>query len=981
MGSRLTGLLAALALAGFGGSGLAAQTGTVTGLVRDAVNLQPLAGAQLTVEGTGVGGLVNNVGRFLLLNVPAGEQTVTATLIGYGSVTQSVTVAAGGTATLDFTLREQALSLEGVIVTGTAGTARRREIGNQISQVSAADIEVAAVTDIGDILQGRATGVQINDFGGQVGAGSQIRLRGNSSMSAGNNPLIYIDGVRMESNPVTVDGEAGASPSALDMINPNDIERIEIVKGPAATTLYGTEASGGVIQVFTKRGNAGAPAWTLDVDQGLRQMGHQGGSLNGEDINPTGFYLNDCTVRREYDNTAMQFVTIPLADPGAEVGCPSSGSWFQAGHMQRYNLSVRGGGETATYFVSGRFDDEEGVVNPQEAVSYGVRANISFQPFDGMDISLNNSFQRRNITWIPDGNNASGFLLNVMRGSADYTSGNDALVFENDIFSTINQYQTSASVGWSPNVNWSHRLNVGLDYTVMDYLDWKYWDYFTAQTGFRRLDSDQDRNVTFDYTGSFSYNPLEAVSSRLSFGGQLYEEQNYNIFGQDDSFAGPGEPEVGDGTNRNAGETRTRVRSGGFFLQEQIGFQDKLFLTGGVRWDGFSTFGEGFGLAAYPKLSASYLLSDESFWPTGVVETLKLRAAWGASGKAPGVFEAEKLWAATSADEQEAAIVLDNFGNPDLGPERSVELELGFDASAFDSRVSLEFTWYDQTTKDALIEVSAAASTGTDNPVWSNLGEVKNWGTETSLTVVPVRSAGVEWSVGAQYTTNDSEVVDLGPLIDLGSSIQLGLPLRIQWDAILQNPGEVGVAPVLEDGMIGRLFPTDIFALTTRLTLWQSLTIDVLGEGQFGHVRPVGHAYQNMRRTSATNPVWPYCSPILAQWESVPGPNSNRIANSGLTTDQIAQCHLTYSDQGMWTWDADFIKLRSATVSWRLPEDWVPGARNVLLSMQGKNLFTSTDYVGLDPEAGDNGISDNTPNDYYTFGPPRALILGVTVSF
>jgi outer membrane receptor protein involved in Fe transport len=649
--------------------------------------------------------------------------------------------------------------------------------------------------------------------------------------------------------------------------------------------------------------------------------------------------------------------------------------------MQRYNLSVRGGGETATYFVSGRFDDEEGVVNPQEAVSYGVRANISFQPFDGMDISLNNSFQRRNITWIPDGNNASGFLLNVMRGSADYTSGNDALVFENDIFSTINQYQTSASVGWSPNVNWSHRLNVGLDYTVMDYLDWKYWDYFTAQTGFRRLDSDQDRNVTFDYTGSFSYNPLEAVSSRLSFGGQLYEEQNYNIFGQDDSFAGPGEPEVGDGTNRNAGETRTRVRSGGFFLQEQIGFQDKLFLTGGVRWDGFSTFGEGFGLAAYPKLSASYLLSDESFWPTGVVETLKLRAAWGASGKAPGVFEAEKLWAATSADEQEAAIVLDNFGNPDLGPERSVELELGFDASAFDSRVSLEFTWYDQTTKDALIEVSAAASTGTDNPVWSNLGEVKNWGTETSLTVVPVRSAGVEWSVGAQYTTNDSEVVDLGPLIDLGSSIQLGLPLRIQWDAILQNPGEVGVAPVLEDGMIGRLFPTDIFALTTRLTLWQSLTIDVLGEGQFGHVRPVGHAYQNMRRTSATNPVWPYCSPILAQWESVPGPNTNRIANSGLTTDQIAQCHLTYSDQGMWTWDADFIKLRSATVSWRLPEDWVPGARNVLLSMQGKNLFTSTDYVGLDPEAGDNGISDNTPNDYYTFGPPRALILGVTVSF
>ena len=193
-----TGIAVVLALVGFGAAEIAAQnTGTVTGLVLDNSVQIPLAGAQMTVDGTPIGGLVNNTGRYLLLNVPAGEQTITAQIIGYGTQTLTVTVVAGETATLDFNLRQEALSLEGVIVTGTAGAARRKEIGNAISAVSAADIEVAAVTDFGDILQGRTAGVQINDHGGQVGSGSQIRIRGNNSLTQGNDPLIYIDGVRM----------------------------------------------------------------------------------------------------------------------------------------------------------------------------------------------------------------------------------------------------------------------------------------------------------------------------------------------------------------------------------------------------------------------------------------------------------------------------------------------------------------------------------------------------------------------------------------------------------------------------------------------------------------------------------------------------------------------------------------------------------------------------------------------------------------
>jgi outer membrane receptor protein involved in Fe transport len=533
-------------------------------------------------------------------------------------------------------------------------------------------------------------------------------------------------------------------------------------------------------------------------------------------------------------------------------------------------------------------------------------------------------------------------------------------------------------------------------------VDWKYWDYYASPEGDREDDQDQDRNLTLDYNGSFAYEPMADVTSRFSFGGQVYEESNYGLNGFDATFAAQGLVLVGDGTERDVSESRSRVRSGGFFLQEALGWQDRLFVTAGMRWDGFSTFGEGFGLAAYPKLSSSYVISDESFWPLEVVEQLKLRAAWGQSGRAPGAFDAEKTWEATSADEAVPAVVLDNFGNPDLGPEKSTELELGFDASAFDGRVSLEFTKYNQKTNDALVSIPPVYSGGQNNGVLSNVGRVDNWGTETMLNVVPVRTNDVEWSVGVQYSTNDSEVKSRGVLTG-GGSIRVGYPLYGNRGDVLRtfcseedadyvngcdfdNDGDIDVfdpdalydpsqPPRLTERFLGPLFPTDIVSLSTRLTLWQSLTLDVLGEGQYGHVRSVGHAYQNMRRNTWDNPVWPYCAAINAVW--------TQGDRTTLTNQQVVECTIEYGAQGVWTQKskADFFKLRSATLSWRVPEEWVPGARSAQLAVQGKNLFMFTDYIGLDPEAADNGAGDTTPNDYYTYGPPRTFIFGVTVNF
>jgi TonB-dependent starch-binding outer membrane protein SusC len=992
-------LMIAMAFAAFGAVGVSAQnTGTVTGLVRDAVNLAPLAGAQVSIEGTGIGGLVNNVGRFLLLNVPAGTHTLNVTMIGYSVGSQTVTVTAGGTATSDFTLREQALSLEGVVVTGTAGQARRREVGNTIESIGQKDIQVAAITDVGDVLQGRAAGVQISDTDGQVGAGSEIRIRGNSSVTQGNRPLIYIDGVRMETGTLTLSDEAAATPMALDAINPNDIDRIEIVKGPAATTLYGTEAAGGVIQIFTKRGSAGAPAWTIGIDGGMSRLGHQGpnggadlgkisnffsendpayaGSGDGSTgvdwlnegdatLNQNGLRVNDCVSGDDLSAYAN------ITGYGAEPGCPTNGAWVRDAYMQRYNLSVRGGGETATYFVSGRYADEKGVVDPQGQDSYNVRANIQFQPFDGLDISLNNMYTRRNITWIPNGNNASGLFLNVLRGERGYTPGNDdSLVLFNDINTYLSQWVSSASVGWSPTQSFSHRLNFGMDYNYSDYVDFKPFGNYEFALGSRQNDTRSDRNLTFDYNGSWRTDLTTAVSSSFSWGGQVYEEFSWGLEGRDGDFAGPGDQLVGDGTLPFTDEDRLTIRSGGFFLQEQVGFGDRLFITGGVRWDGFSTFGDGFGLAAYPKLSAAYTISDESFFPQGgFVDALKLRAAWGKSGRAPGAFDAVKVYGAVQADELVPGLTISNLGNADLGPEISQELEAGFEVSMLNGRVSADFTYFDQKTLDALVGVQEAPSFGTNSRTLRNIGETANSGTETVLNVIAMRSDNLEWSVSGAYATNNSEILDLGPLDNAGFNLRVGFPIGVEYDRVVTNPFEVGAAPEYSDEVLGVTFPTQLFSIGTRVTWNQSLTFDILGEGQRGHYKTAGIGWATSRRET-----WPACYGIQNEF------NANGITN--LTPAQQTTCVPSNVRWGMWTDRADFLKIRSASLSYRLPEGLVPGTRSMTLALQAKNLAVFTDYQGLDPEASDRGNSQGEfAFEYYNLAPPRVFILNLTVNF
>jgi len=935
---------------------VAAQaTGTVTGVVTNSVSGEAIPGTQISLPGTGVGTLANNVGRYVLLNVPAGTQTLRAEFIGYGTMTQEVDVPAGGSVVVDFAMRSEAISLEGVVVTGTAGSARRREIGNSVVQINAAELEAAPIIDVADMLMGRATGVTVMMNSGQVGVGSTVRLRGNNSVSQGNNPLIYVDGIRVRETGTQFQDEAGHSSSPLGDINPDDIERIEIIKGAAASTLYGTEAAGGVIQIFTKRGASGSAAWSLGVDYGINNMGH----IADPDIK-NGLNINDCTEM-------------------GEVACPA-GDWLDNGFIQKYHLSVRGGSEVSNYFVSGAWGDERGVVDQagypgddEGQRTWSMRGNFGFTPREDLVIRFNNAFIHKNTDWIADGDNAEGFFLNTMRGTAGYAPNEEVgLIFGMKLKTLTDHFTTGVNVVYTPIEGMTHRFNGGMDWAQNDYQEEHPYDWWRLPLGSREVDQFITRKLTLDYAGAWDMAFGQDFTSQTSWGGQLYDDFLFRLNGFGDDFAGPGDKEVDSAARTEAFETRRSITNGGFFLQEMVGFRDKIFLTGGLRVDGHSAFGQDFGWAPYPKVAIAYTISDESFWPESF-GNVKLRSAYGESGKAPGVFDAMRTWDAVSGDDGKPGVTPDNLGNPELGPERTREFEVGFEGSVLDGRVTYDYTYYDQTTTEALIGVQQLPSAGFVGTQLENVGEIANKGHELGVNINALNMDNLIWDLGLNFSTNKSEIISLGDLeyiyIGWRNEAWPGKALPEFCHQVVQNGDAIGEEPIMEKECLGPTYPTHTYGLHSSINFFKRFTFDILGEGQGGHTLSAAVLYQNTRR---------YVNPLCYEIQDLVA--AGNTAN--LKTEDWARCDRAYTTYGAWAQSADFFKIRSASLSYRIPADWLPGnIRGATVRLQGRNLLKITDFQGLDPEVSEDGVDSLYRQGYYHLPPFRTFILNFKIDF
>lgn len=954
------------------------STGTISGRVIDADNTQAIVAAQVIVAGTPLGRATGEDGRYLLANVSVGPHIVTVRRIGYAQQTRSVVVTVNGNAVVDFVLNKSSVSLTGVVVTAT-GEERKKEVGNAVTTVDASQFERGAVANTQQILQGRSTGVTVLGNSGQPGAGGTIRLRGVNSITQGNRPLIYVDGVRIFNGNTPTGVSSRQSVSPLNDIAAADIERIEVVKGPAATTLYGTEASGGVIQIFTKRGREGPAAWTLEAAGGFNSMGRFGPPSDA-----TGLFLKQCRGPLVVDAAGVAF-----EDPT----CPASGSWLQKGAVSRYSLGVRGSGSGISYAISGNFENEYGVLRVGNNKTGGIRANIGFAPRKNITLALNTSYQRRGTAMISDGNSADAFLLNVSRGPGSNFKGSGCstttvtCVLNDTIFSKSNtiandHFVTGGTATWTPIEQLSNRVSVGFDYNNSDIRTINPFGYLRTPTGqyFQTL---WNRSlISVDYASTWKQSIGKRFTSSTSIGGQLFDSRLNSTDLQTDNFAGPGTPTLISGSLRQITDVSAqRVINAGFFGQEVLGWRDKLFVTAGLRIDGNSAFGKSFGLQKYPKLSMSYVLSDESFWPATFIETFKLRAAVGEAGKAPGAFDATRTWNPVAAEGGLAAFTPGQIGNPNLGPERTRETEAGFDASAFNGRVGVVFTYFKQRTSDAIVNVSYPPSQGFSNNQAENIGLLQNTGLELQLTgtMHPVRWAELEARL--QFTQVRSKAIDLGgQVITIDalsrSYVKEGLPAPAYIGRMVTNPSAFAAPVVDSNAFIGATFPDRIINPSLSLTLFRRLTIDAVGEIQRG-----GHLLNAIGYQNAGLKIWQPCFAAQAALSAAAVGNAAALAN--VNALDRARCALgaTDRDYSYFVESADFFKLRSISASYDLPKQFAPGARKTTVQLTGRNLFASTKYTGSDPEVADQRTSTFSRRDYYVFPPYRTFLFSVRTSF
>ena len=981
--------LALLALAAPAG---AQERASVTGRVIDAGTMEPLAGAQVQIEGTNFGQLASSEGRFLIPNIPPGTHTLRAVYIGYGPVAHEFTVTAGGTAEVNFELSTSALALDGIVVTAT-GQQRKRELGNAVGDIDAAAIrDVAPINNLSDLLQGRSAGVQILNSAGTSGVGSRIRIRGSSSISLSNEPLLYVDGLRVD-NRMSGLGAGGQESSRLDDFNPEDIESIEIVKGPSAATLYGTEAANGVIRITTRRGLPGQTRWNVWTEGGIIQEPNTY-PLNFAGLDAAGGrYERTCRLnevaRGLCTQTSIESYQV-LHDPDLTP--------IDDGHRSQYGLSVTGGSERINYYIAGELEGEVGpyslpqpdredletrgvpigseVERPNQLRRKNLRVNLNSQVADRVTLAVQMSYLDSHFAYTGNDNNSFGFLPSAYFGGSnpDLAWGfqRPAQLFGRTFYQDLNRMTAGGTVTWDP-LEWLEvRGTAGVDYYNRGDISFFARDIGVPGDRNRgRKDTDyiNQWQYTFDAGSTASFDLTESITSRSTVGVQYFENQfrGTSAWGIDIVNGGSS---IGLAAETFSSEFHTFDKTAGLLVDQQFGLNDRLFVTGAVRADDNSAFGQDFDLIYYPKASLSWIASEEEFFPAiPMVDQLRLRGAWGRSGLQPGSDDAIRTLSAnaitTPSDETGSGVSIGSIGNSLLEPERSSEIEVGFDAEIAGGRAGLEFTYYDKRTDGALITVPLAPSLGASASRWVNIGEVQNRGYEATLTAGIVELDNFGWDVTFSGSINQNELLSLGEGTEpIGSQTRFvpGFPLGGQWDRPINGwndddgngiitPDELSIGDTIE--YVGPGQPQHQLTISSSFRILENINVYGLLDYRGDYI-----AYNNTERFR--------CRFRLCQALIDPGTPLDEQARAVASLLHPSQTVWGYMEQG------DFWKLREVSVRYDLPEFITSqiGASRGSITVSGRNLGTWTNYSGMDPEINSAGSGDNFGVSEFLTQPP-----------
>lgn len=1004
-------------------------TGIVTGRVTDRATGRPLEGAEVGVAGTNTRVSTDAEGRYTLPRVSAGAHTIRALMIGYTRLEAQINLVPGQSQTVDFTLAPAAMQLDEVVVTGQPGRTEKRTLGNAVSKIDAANVaEAAVVADVQDLLTGRTPGLTVISNSGQAGAGSNFRIRGAGSMEAGYQPVYYIDGIRFESRLQVGFGTGNSTvqpTNPLSFLNPDDIESVEVIKGPSAATLYGADAASGVIQIITKKGRRGAGVqWTFGAETGeTRWTEHIGNPINywlcrpSNIRNPASF--PGCA---GMDSLAPESDRLLVHNPLREDTMLDGRPVIRDGNTYKFDLSARGGGDFFNYYLSFDRYSEDGVFWNNFDRRIGGRANIEFTPSEKLDIGVNFGYARNHSMQPLNDNASNGLLRNAFRGQAKgpvQTQGVGApgwRGFAPDLSNSFdNQIRTERTTigltgNWRPFSFMQNRITLGLDkqdlrntqfYTI-DTTGLAPWGAVNA-TGVISHYMPTTHVWTADVASTINFDLTPDLSSSFSTGMQLNSRARRIYQASGEGLIANTLNLVGAAAVRRGDEDFVQQTSLGFYFQEQVGWRERMYLTTALRVDDNSAFGSDFSMVYYPKASLSWVVSEEEFFPIPFVEQMKLRFAWGKAGNAPQPFSADRTFTTnqTTAQSGNAEVTVSQlqpseYGNANLKAEEGVEYETGFDASLLGGKLGLEFTYYHKSTKDALIALPDPPSSGFGGDHLENIGEVVNQGLEVLATLTPVNTRSLTWDATLSFSRNSNKLVDFGgrPEDSFGAFATVqkhkeGYPLGGFWYNDVDRDGAATPDACPRTWAAPDSIGPGGCPLINPAT--NNVTVDINKYNYVGPSVPTREAaftntitlFNNLRLFAHLDykggfKVWCALCSVRSRIDR------NTYAINAPDRDTLEVLVHSSLQTRTWIMDGDFLKLRELSVSYTLPSSWSQAFRasRVTMTLAGRNLRRWTKYKGTgDPEVNFSATSNFTRLDYASVPPMQQFFASVRITF
>jgi len=961
------------------------QTRSITGHVLDETSGEPLQSAEVVVKGTTIGAHTKSDGSFVL-HAPDGAVTLQARLIGY--LVRELAVAADQS-TAELRLARDVLHLDEVVVTSQATSVARRNAANAVAIVNSDELNQAPAQSVDLALQGKITGADIASNTGAPGGGMQIRLRGITSVIGSATPLYVVDGVIVSdasiepaTNLLTLasprQGIAGNEDNATNRIadlDPADIETVEVLKGASAAAVYGSKASNGVIVITTKRGKTGAPRFDIQQNFGISEISRELGSRTFANV-------------QEADSAFG-----PIASQYFHPGAVFNNEDALAGRKPLASetmLSLSGGSDNTQFYVSGMLNRDPGIIQNTFYNKSSVRINLDHQIGSTLRLSGGNQLIHSNTgRGLSNNDNIGAVFYAVLPFTPSFFDLRPQNgVYPQNPFAPSNPLQTAALLQNDEEV-WRDVASLQAEWTMLqtgtqtvklvatggvDFFN-QTNDVFApanlqfeadgALPGFKALSKSNNVNANVGAYAIHTFRPTSGIFGATTTLGFQDEATSLSVGRTLAQNLVGGLPNIATGTAVQVAEDNENVQDLGLFAQEEVlTLDDRLLLTVGGRADRSTANAAIYHFFFYPKAAASYRFTIAP----GVIDELKLRAAYGESGNRPLFAQKYTLLAAENIQGLSGLAPTTSTSANNLEPERQREIETGFDATLFRNRATLEFTLYQKDISNLLLQRTLSPSSGFLQQVF-NGGQLRDRGVEVGLTVAPFTGRHFDW------TTNASVYHDEGVIRDLPvpAFVGLGFGTDVGTNEIQQGRSPTQIVGNVTDahgnvhvGQVGDFNPRAI------LSLQNTLRYDNL---HFGFLFSWKDGGDNIQFTKLT----------YDQAQTTVD-YADKIVVNGVTWDKGAYRLAQWpGHSSVYIEDASYVKLRELNLSYDLPSSWLRffgGSHHVALSFSGRNLITFTHYDGTDPEVSHFGNQPIARNfELFAFPASRSFWFGINAGF